>query len=180
MRLFRSLPVCAFVALAAAAGASAQSSPTAPPPPACEAPEHRQFDFWLGEWDVIGGPQRDRIVGRNTIVRVAGGCALREHWVNAGGSDGHSLNVYDRASRRWTQFWVGADGVVLRLEGGLRADGAMAMEGALPNGKGGLQRQRIVWTPQPDGGVIQQWDTSDDDGATWQTAFVGAYRRAAR
>ena len=27
------------------------------PPPACETPEHRQFDFWLGEWEVTGGPK---------------------------------------------------------------------------------------------------------------------------
>lgn len=147
------------------------------PPPACEAAEHRQFDFWLGEWEVTGGPNLDRIVGRNTITRVASGCALREHWVNSGGSDGHSLNVYDRDGKSWTQFWIGSDGGILRLAGGLRADGAMAMEGTLPNGKGGVQRQRIVWTPKPDGSVIQQWDTSDDEGKRWQVAFVGIYRR---
>jgi hypothetical protein len=35
----------------------AQNSPpavAAPKPPACIAPEHRQFDFWLGEWEVRG------------------------------------------------------------------------------------------------------------------------------
>ena len=150
----------------------------AAPPPACEAPEHRQFDFWLGDWDVFGGPGLDRMVGHNTITRVATGCALHEHWVNAGGRDGHSLNVYERDARRWTQFWVGSDGGVLRLQGGLRADGAMAMEGTLPTA-GGTQRQRIVWTPRADGSVEQRWDTSDDDGRTWQNAFVGIYRRPA-
>lgn len=180
MRLLRSLSVRTLALLLVAMHASAQTPSPPAPPPACDAPEHHQFDFWLGEWEVTGGPQRDRIVGHNTIDRVAGGCALRERWVNAGGSDGHSLNVYDGAARRWTQFWIGADGVILRLEGGLRADGAMAMEGALPDGKGGVQRQRIVWTPNADGSVIQQWDTSDDDGATWQTSFVGVYRRKAR
>ena len=147
-----------------------------PPPPACEAPEHRQFDFWLGEWDVIGGSKLDTSVGRNTIARVAGGCALREHWVNSSGRDGHSLNVYDRETKRWTQFWIGSDGVVLRLEGGLRDDGAMAMEGVLPDGKGGVQRQRIVWTPREDGSVEQRWETSDDEGAHWQLSFLGIYR----
>ncbi len=174
LRAIVSLPLLALWPLAASfAPASAQS----PPPPACVAPEHRQFDFWLGEWDVIGGPNAETVVGRNTIVRVASGCALREHWVNNGGNDGHSLNVYDRATKRWTQFWIGSDGVVLRLEGGLRDDGAMAMEGVLPDGKGGVQKQRIVWTPKPDGRVEQRWETSDDDGAHWQTAFLGIYRR---
>jgi hypothetical protein len=164
--------------MSCAAIVQAQNAAPPVPPPACEAAEHRQFDFWLGEWEVYGGPDRDRIVGRNTIAKVATGCALQERWVNTGGRDGHSLNVYERDAKRWTQFWIGSDGVTLRLQGGLRADGAMAMEGALPGAGGGTQRQRIVWTPQPDGSVIQQWDTSDDDGRSWQTAFVGHYRRA--
>ncbi|NOT88086.1 MAG: DUF1579 family protein [Lysobacter sp.] len=151
----------------------------AAPPPACEAPEYRQFDFWLGAWEVDDGLQNGRVAGQNTITRVASGCALREHWVNAGGKDGHSLNAYDREAQRWTQFWIGSDGVVLRLSGGLRDDGAMAMEGTLPDGKGGAQRQRIVWTPNADGSVVQRWDTSDDDGGSWRNAFVGVYRRKA-
>lgn len=160
------------------APASAQTS--SQPPPTCAAPEHRQFDFWIGDWDVYGGPTGDALVGRNTITPVASGCALREHWINARGVDGHSLNAYDREAKAWTQFWIGSDGVILRLQGGLRADGAMAMEGTLPDGKGGLQRQRIVWTPLADGRVEQRWDTSDDDGARWQTSFIGLYRRRAQ
>ena len=161
----------------ASAQTSSQTTAQATPPPACDAPEHRQFDFWIGDWEVVGGPGGDAIAGRNTIKPVSSGCALREHWVNTGGRDGHSLNAYDRGAEAWTQFWIGSDGVILRLHGGLRADGAMAMEGALPDGKGGMQRQRIVWTPLADGRVEQRWDTSDDDGASWQTSFLGLYRR---
>ena len=73
-----------------------------------------------------------------------------------------------------------ADGVVLRLEGGLLG-GVMVMHGQLPKAGGGVQLQKITWTPRDDGGVTQQWDTSDDDGKTWQVSFLGVYRhRAAR
>lgn len=161
--------------LAAPTPVAAQTPPAAPP--TCDAPEHRQFDFWLGEWEVVPVDGDGPAMGRNTISRVASGCALREHWVNARGLDGHSLNVYDRDARRWTQFWIGSDGVILRLQGGLRADGAMEMRGDLPDGKGGTQRQRIVWTPHPDGSVLQVWDVSDDDGITWRNSFSGRYRR---
>jgi hypothetical protein len=170
-------PLIALSLVLLSSSAAAQSAPPSPPPPACEAPEHRQFDFWLGEWEVTGGQKLDQIVGRNSITKVASGCALREHWINVGGRDGHSLNVYDRDSKRWTQFWIGSDGVIIRLEGGLREDGAMAMDGVLPNGKGGVQKQRIAWTAKPDGSVVQKWETSDDDGASWQISFVGIYRR---
>ena len=150
-------------------------------PPAlmrCTGAEHRQFDFWVGEWDVFGGSQGDRPVGSSRIERSENGCWLVERWRGASGNHGTSTNAWDAQQRTWRQFWVGGDGVVLRLEGGLRGK-AMVMGGELPKGNGGTQRQRISWTPQDDGSVIQQWDTSDDDGANWSTSFRGVYRRKA-
>jgi hypothetical protein len=148
---------------------------------ACEAPEFHQFDFWLGDWEVVGvdgAPNAGQVLGHNRIERVSAGCGLSEHWRGASGFDGRSLNTWDAASRQWRQFWVGGDGVLLQLAGGLR-DGAMVMEGELPTASGGVQRQRIRWTPAPDGSVIQHWETSDDAGRSWNTSFLGHYRRAA-
>ena len=156
--------------------AMARSPPA--PPPACTAAEHRQFDFWLGHWNVLGGADGTVPQGSSRIERSDNGCWITEHWHGARGSNGTSLNAWDAASGVWRQFWTGGDGVVLRLEGSLR-DGAMEMHGELPKRGGGVQLQRIRWSPQTDGSVIQQWDTSDDDGGSWQTSFRGVYRRAA-
>ncbi len=88
MRLPLLVPL---LAVACAEAPAQQPPPPAPPPPqACTAPEHRQFDFWLGSWDVTGGPKLDTLVGRNTITKVSSGCALAEHWVNGSGQDGHT------------------------------------------------------------------------------------------
>lgn len=157
--------------------ANAAPPPPAAPPPACSAAEHRQFDFWVGDWQVAH-PDTGAVQGRNTITRGAGGCVLHEHWRGASGYEGHSLNAWDRQRGQWTQFWVGADGVILRLAGGLR-EGAMVLEGELPRAGGGVQRQRITWTPAADGSVTQHWQVSDDDGASWSTSFLGRYVRAA-
>lgn len=164
--------------VAGLAGLASMGAVAAPPPAAlrCEGAEHRQFDFWLGEWDVYGGPQGDRLVGSNRIERSQNGCWLVEHWHGASGNDGTSTNAWDAQHRVWRQFWVGGDGVVLRLAGG-REGAAMVMRGELPGAKGGVHLQRIIWTPTPDGEVIQHWETSDDAGATWQTSFRGRYRR---
>lgn len=143
----------------------------------CSADAYRQFDFWLGEWQVYGGPASDKLIGRSSISRVAAGCALNEHWINNAGQDGRSLNVFEPATGRWTQFWVGSDGVVLRLHGGIDK-GNMVLQGELAGANGGVQKQRIRWTPQADGSVEQRWETSDDDGKSWQTSFVGRYRRS--
>lgn len=142
----------------------------------CEGAEHRQFDFWLGQWDVYGGAGGDELLGTNHIERSANGCWLVEHWRGVSGNHGTSTNAWDAQYGVWRQFWVGGDGAVLRLEGG-REGGAMVLRGELPAQGGGVQRQRIAWTAQPDGSVVQQWDTSDDEGASWQTSFRGIYRR---
>ncbi len=149
---------------------------SATPPSACSAPEYRQFDFWIGEWDVDGGLDGKTPVGKSTITRIAKGCALHENWRSAQGGDGQSLNVYDKANGKWTQFWIGADGVILRLEGGLQ-ENSMVLEGLLkmPNDK--VQLQRITWTPMPDSRVSQRWETSDDTGKSWQISFIGYYRK---
>lgn len=152
------------------------TSPPAPPPPACTAPEHRQFDFWIGQWEVWGGAEGKTLLGRNRIAQEAGGCALHEHWQGARGISGMSLSAWDAQRRAWTQFWVGGDGLVLRLQGGLEG-GAMVMRGELPSAAGGVQQQRITWTPQEDGSVEQRWETSDDGGKTWAVSFLGRYAR---
>lgn len=158
-------------------GMTTQAAPPAAPM-RCTGAEHRQFDFWIGDWDVYGGPEGRQLVGSNRIERSENGCWLVEHWRGAGGNHGTSTNAWDAQYRVWRQFWVGGDGVVLRLEGGLVGK-AMVLGGELPKAEGGAQRQRITWTPQDDGSVIQQWDTSDDEGRSWASSFIGVYRRKA-
>ncbi|WP_114953114.1 hypothetical protein [Sphingosinicella terrae] len=97
-----------FALLLAAAGsvASAQTTPppppaaaVPPPPPACESPEHRQFDFWVGRWDVYP-TGTDRLVAHSLIEKLYGGCAIRENWMPLGRTGGGSLNAWRPAERR--------------------------------------------------------------------------------
>ncbi len=52
--MFRAVLV--LLALAVATAAFAQSRP-----PACTSAEHRQFDFWIGDWEVTGA--QGKVVG---------------------------------------------------------------------------------------------------------------------
>jgi hypothetical protein len=154
---------------------SAQSAtPPAPPPPACEASEHKQFDFWVGEWEVYG-PKGNR-AGTNSITRAHGGCVILERWTGAGGFSGSSFNIYTPATRRWHQLWVDSAGTLLQLEGEFR-DGSMRLEGTGLTPKGPMFN-RITWTPRNDGTLRQVWEISTDQGKTWQASFDGTYRKA--
>jgi hypothetical protein len=171
---FVNAPSGAAPAPGAPAAQGAPSAPSAPAPPTCDAAEHRQFDFWLGEWEVSGPTGQP--AGRNSITRELNGCVLHERWTGAGGMRGESFNTWDRTRQRWHQTWVSGTGNLLVIEGGL-VNGAMIMSGDTTSPKG-VVRNRITWTPAPDGSVRQLWETSVDGGKTWQGAFDGRYRRA--
>jgi len=144
---------------------------------ACTAAEYRQFDFWLGHWNVVSG---EHTAGSNDVRSIQGGCAVQEHWRGAGedGISGTSINAWDRATGRWHQTWIDSGGTLLQLEGGL-VDGIMILGGEQPAPGGGRGvRHRISWTPNPDGSVRQLWEASQDEGASWSVLFDGLYQPA--
>lgn len=153
---------------------SAQEPGGAPSPPRCTAPEHRQFDFWIGEWEVT--TPAGRPAGHNRIEPILGGCALRETWTGAGGSHGTSYNAWDRQRRRWHQTWVDDGGLVLRLEGGF-GDGKMVLSGETLDSAGTAVRNRITWQATGPGAVRQLWEVSSDGGKTWGVVFDGRYQK---
>jgi hypothetical protein len=138
---------------------------------ACAAPEHAQFDFWVGDWRVTTPDGKH--AGDNRIEKVLEGCALHENWRGAKGGLGFSYSAYDASRKVWHQTWVDKDGSVLLLDGALR-DGAMVLSG--PTGD---TLNRVTWTPNADGSVRQFWQSSSDQGKTWKTEFDGLYRRKA-
>lgn len=155
--------------------ASTAPKPPSPPPPPCSEPEYRQFDFWVGDWEVR--TPNDKVAGTNRIDKILGGCVLQENWVGARGMTGHSFNIYDPGDRKWHQTWVDSQGTLLLLSGEL-TDGKMVLSGATAaNGATKAALHRITWTPLPDGTVRQLWESSGDDGKTWTIAFDGSYRR---
>lgn len=177
--------VCALLALTPAAAVESPSpGPSAQPSggePAtagdpeegrCAAPEYRQLDFWVGDWQVHR-PDGE-LAGRNEISPVAGGCALLESWQGVGGGRGTSLTYFDPETGGWRQTWVGL-GVVLDLQGGWDGERMLLQGGARPGPDGPLA-DRISWAPRDDGEVLQLWEVSPDGGSTWERVFAGTYR----
>ena len=154
-----------------AAGLSAQQRP-AP----CTAPEHRQFDFWLGDWTVTDSAGKVTM-GTNRITSEEAGCLVHEHWAGAGGGTGQSFNFYSVAKKQWEQVWVASvAGGNLHIIG--KFDGtSMVLEGERTNPAGATVKNRIRWTPQPDGRVRQTWESSTDGGKTWTVSFDGWYKK---
>ena len=145
-------------------------------PPLPAPPETRQFDFWIGDWNVTTPDGKP--AGTNRIELIANGRGLLENWSGdpaAGGGTGKSLNAWNAAKRQWQQFWVGGGGGVLELAGGF-VGGRMVLSGEHAV-SGRHVNERITWTPNADGSVRQLWEQSADGGKTWQTVFDGHYAK---
>jgi hypothetical protein len=170
---YTQLPQAGYYAQMPQAGRYTQTPPPRQPPPRCDAAEYRQFDFWVGDWEVK--TPNGQTAGQNTITRELDNCVIKERWRGTGGMTGESFNIWDRTTKRWHQTWVSSTGALLLLDGEFR-DGAMRMTGE-SIGPNGPVHNRITWTPNPDGTVRQFWETSADKGKTWTVAFDGLYRK---
>lgn len=137
----------------------------------CSSPEYRQFDFWIGDWEVKDAS--GKVVGFNKILPILDGCALSENWSSVSGNPGVSYNFYDKEKGLWHQTWIDNNGGALYLDGGL-IDGVMVLSSNL-NDKAPIQR--ISWTPLEDGRVKQHWQSSEDNGETWKDVFLGFYQK---
>jgi hypothetical protein len=140
---------------------------------ACDAPAHRQFDFWLGEWKVTTAS--GKLAGANHISREYDGCVLHERYTTPRGYSGESLNIYDASRNVWHQTWVDSSGTLLLLEGRF-SEGRMVLEGQTSGDGGKVTQHRITWTPNADGTVRQFWESTGANGQ-WGTAFDGIYTR---
>jgi hypothetical protein len=167
--------VFALLSLVLTGAASAQQ--TGAPP--CSEPVFRQFDFWLGEWEVFN--QKGVKAGENRITREEYGCLLLEKWTAANGVTGQSYNFVDLNDGRWRQVWVSA-GATIDYKGGLDAQGRMVLEGTIGYGAGvpgNGDKFRGSWTPNADGTVTQHFEQFDPVKNEWSDWFVGTYRRKA-
>ena len=139
----------------------------------CASAEHRQSDFWLGDWQVH---RPDGVfAGINRIQREYGGCVVHERYATGKGYSGESLNVYDAARKVWHQTWVDSTGLLLTLEGGWTGK-AMVLHGEAVQLNGTRSRQRITWTPNADGSVRQLWEVAGANDA-WTVVFDGRYTK---
>ncbi|HEX5716930.1 MAG TPA: hypothetical protein VF179_12275 [Thermoanaerobaculia bacterium] len=141
----------------------------------CSAPQHRQFDFWFGDWEVKNAA--GNLAGTNRIESILGGCAIQENWQGTRGPNGTSLNLY-APDGKWHQIWVDSQGNLVEVAGGLE-EGKMVMRGTAPSQRepGKTVLRRATWTPLDGGRVRQLWEASFDDGKTWTVQFDGMYSR---
>jgi hypothetical protein len=139
----------------------------------CCTEVHRQFDFWVGEWEVYNAQGQQ--IGSSLVEAVEGGCVLQENWKATKGGTGRSFNYLNLQDSTWNQLWLDNTGNKLKLKGGLR-DGKMILETEYYEQAGEKLKNQIVWEKLANNEVRQSWYSVDSTSQIKQIVFVGTYR----
>jgi tetratricopeptide (TPR) repeat protein len=143
--------------------------------PCASDPNYHKFDFWIGVWDVqqTGAP-RAPSGATSRIERQLDGCVIEEHWEPLSGPAGTSLNIYNRVSKKWEQYWTDASGNITHYVGEFRDDGNLYYEA---DQFGTTNRIRMTFFNQGPDQVRQLGHTSTDGGKTWTVSYDLTYQR---
>ena len=142
--------------------------------PCMYSPEARQFDFWVGQWNVFNPAGRK--VGTSVIEESATGCAIMENWTDVFGGNGRSINFYDPATQKWYQYWIGRNGIPTRYSGSF-SEGAMRYETDPVQIGTGTQIQKLTFFHVHSDTVRQFAQKSADGGRTWSVVYDFKYVR---
>ncbi len=143
----------------------------------CSAdPVMKEFDFWIGEWDVFQNGSNLQL-GHSLVQKVSGECALLENWdAVVSTNTGKSINYYDAAAKGWEQDWIGSMGGSQRYVNGVYKDSAMRFTYEnITDGK--KTTGNFIFYNLGNGKVRQYQDASEDGGKTFTVSYDYIYIR---
>ena len=143
----------------------------------CEDAEFKQFDFWLGDWDVAsaadGTPR-----GSSHISKEMNGCVVWENWTSAGAPYfGKSYNTWNPNLKRWEQYWVDTSAGVMFFHGELKNGIMDYWTDDVPQATGGTLLRHLQFFHLGPDKVRQFSQGSTDGGKTWHTEYDLIYTR---
>lgn len=152
--------------------------------PCTTNPIYRQFDFWIGEWDVYA--KGDKKAGESKIDLILDSCIILENWTSTNPGKGliyagKSFNTYNSASSQWQQTWVdNAGGTTEFLEGHYENKKMIFLTKPFQLTKDTVAIRRLTFYDLDSNKVRQQGEISKDKGLTWVTEYDLEYRRKKR
>lgn len=129
----------------------------------CLDPHQKEFDFWVGKWDLTWPGEKPGEIahGTNNIRRTLDGCVIHEDF-----SGGDSIHM------RGTSVSTGG---YLDFVGDFSNGQMILQREAVRNGEKILQR--MVWKNISANELDWSWESSADGGKTWQVNWPIHYKR---
>ncbi|WP_394822634.1 DUF1579 family protein [Pendulispora albinea] len=181
-------PAAPPMAAAAAAPVATTAAEVAEPTKFCSTPERHQFDFWIGEWDVVmrSHPGDDLTKewvtshGINRIRKRFDGCVIEEVFTSSDGPDGPwngiSISQWVPRENTWRQTWTDNQGSYLLHYGGME-DGKMILYSPPRTRDGVTTQKRMVFFDIAKDSMNWRWEGTKDGGRTWTSEITMRYAR---
>jgi len=145
--------------------------------PCASTPENRQFDFWLGDWNVVT-TQGAVPAGSSRIELILGDCVVQENWQSDGNPySGKSYNTYNAALKRWEQYWVDNSGGNIFFYGELKNGVMDYWTDEIPQPGGPALKRHLQFFKLGPDKVRQFSQGSTDGGKTWKPEYDFTYLR---
>lgn len=162
-------------ALALTLSSCDSSSMNERPAPSASHGNSRQFDFWLGEWDLT---QPNGGQGENIVTLELDSSVVQEAFNGQPAIQliGRSISVFVPRENLWKQTWVDNQGGYLDFTGGL-VEGRMILSRAAFNPEGEPIILRMVWHNITSDSLDWNWERSNDSGKSWENLWQIHYKR---
>ncbi|MDB6084184.1 MAG: hypothetical protein JWN43_2065 [Gammaproteobacteria bacterium] len=149
----RTVIALALVAVLSSAQSRSVDSATAP----CDTPQHHQFDFWVGDWQVFDA-KTNQLVAFDHVEKHSHGCIVQQNLTMVTDlyrrqdvgyrMTGIGVNRFDGES--WLELWADNQWGAIVLRGMPGAGKAMVLTTIIPSRNRDL---RLEWEKRPDGSV---------------------------
>jgi len=149
--------------------------------PCTTEPAYRQFDFWIGEWDVYA--RNGKKAGDSKIDLILDSCIILENWKSVGTFQGltyqgKSFNTYNSVTKQWQQTWVdNVGGTTEFLEGHYEDRKMIFKTKPFLVTKDTMATRRLTFFDLGPDKVRQFAEISKDNEKTWTTEYDLEYRR---
>lgn len=136
--------------------------------------ECSEFDFWLGEWDVVTSDNHNPD-GTSSVQLLLDQHVLLEN--RPDGGTGKGVNHFDTRTKKWIQDWVDSQSNSVPVEGGVEKDGVMYYYADDSDAQGKPIKLRMQFFNLDQDHVRQLCQQSSDGGKTWQMQYDFLYVR---
>ena len=178
----------AMTGLALASPLAAQHGPGGAAPPAFAAPaEARQFDFLIGQWELVVTPKvaglaarihgSPRLLGTWKAWRAFDGFGIEDELRVVDGSGNpsalsHALRVYSSTERRWITTGLDVYRGRFATSSAEWTNGEMVVAGAGTNAEGKPTKLRSRFSSITATGFRFSQDRSTDNGKSWESGVL--------
>ena len=145
--------------------------------PCAYSPESRQFDFWIGDWEVHDNTQNQVVVGSSHVERILNQCVIFENWTGAFGGSGKSLNAWNAELGCWQQNWMDDTGGVTNFTDGHWDGTKLVFVADKKDAQGNAVKNRLSFFALGPDQVRQFSEQSRDNGVTWTVVYDFNYLR---